>query len=75
MILRYAGFMTQSSFVSLRGTRPYGLLHKPCFSHEITPLHLPKISSLAVGLLAKTASQTVYMRSALRDDSPTIEFD
>jgi len=22
---------------------PTGLLHKPCFSHEITPLHMPKI--------------------------------
>ena len=23
--------------------KPYGLLHKPCFSHSITPLHMPKI--------------------------------
>ena len=24
---------------------PTGLLHKPCLSHEITPLHMPKRSA------------------------------
>jgi hypothetical protein len=29
--------------------KPSGLLHKPCFSHELTPLHLPKRSATRDG--------------------------
>jgi hypothetical protein len=35
---------------------------------------MPKIPFPAVGLLAKTAFQAVYIRSALRDGEPAIEF-
>jgi len=42
----------------------------PCFSHSITSLHMPKITTPAGWRFAKNVHRTFSLRSALRNGSP-----